>query len=232
MKREIGMKKTLIAFSALVGVAGLAAVAVIGASGSAEDASYSAAQVLNRPAPNFTLPDANGRAVSLADFRGRTVVLEWNNPECPFSRKHYGSGNMQRTQAAAARDNVVWLTINSSAPGNQGHMSGAEATAFLASSGARPTAYLLDPSGAVGRAYDARTTPHMYIINEAGTLVYAGAIDDRPSADPADIAGARNHVLTALSELRAGRAVSVATSRPYGCSVKYADSSVSPYPRA
>jgi hypothetical protein len=152
------------------------------------------------------------------------VVLEWNNPECPFSRKHYGSGNMQRTQAAAARDNVVWLTINSGAPGNQGHMNGAEARAFLASSGARPAHYLLDPAGQVGRAYDARTTPHMYVVNAAGTLVYAGAIDDRPTANPDDIQDARNHVLAALAELRAGRAVSVPTSRPYGCSVKYADS--------
>ena len=216
------MKKMLIAFTGLAGLAGVAAVAVIATSGSAEDASYSVAQVLGRPAPNFTLADANGRSVSLSDFRGRTVVLEWNNPECPFSRKHYSSGNMQRTQAAAARDGVVWLTINSGAPGNQGHMNGAEARAFLARSGARPAAYLLDPGGEVGRAYDARTTPHMYIINGSGMLVYAGAIDDRPTADPADVSGARNHVLAALSELKAGRAVSVATSRPYGCSVKYA----------
>jgi hypothetical protein len=218
------MKKMLVAFTALagLGLAGLAAVAFV-APGSADVASYSAAQVLGRPAPNFTLADANGRPVSLSDFRGRTVVLEWNNPECPFSRKHYGSGNMQRTQAAAARDNVVWLTINSGAPGNQGHMNGAEARAFLASSGARPAHYLLDPAGQVGRAYDARTTPHMYVVNAAGTLVYAGAIDDRPTANPDDIQDARNHVLAALAELRAGRAVSVPTSRPYGCSVKYAD---------
>ncbi len=211
------MKKMLIAFTALAGFAGLATVTggvIPGA----------AAQVVGRPAPNFALPDANGRAVRLSDFPGRTVVLEWNNPECPFVRKHYGSGNMQRTQAAAARDGVVWLTINSGAPGNQGHMSGTEANAFLARSGARPAAYLLDPGGNVGRAYGARTTPHMYIINGAGTLVYNGAIDDRPTANPADIEGARNHVLAALSELTAGRAVSVPTSRPYGCAVKYADS--------
>jgi hypothetical protein len=218
------MKKMLIAFTALAGLAGAAAIAfVVVAPGSADLSSYSAAQVLGQPAPNFTLADSNGRSVSLSDFRGRTVVLEWNNPECPFVRKHYGSGNMQRTQAAAARDNVVWLSINSGAPGNQGHMSGAEANAFVARSGARPAAYLLDPGGQVGRSYDARTTPHMYIVNPAGTLVYAGAIDDRPTANPEDINGARNHVLAALAELRAGRAVSVPTSRPYGCSVKYAD---------
>ena len=184
----------------------------------------SAAQVVGRPAPGFTLPDANGRSVSLSDFRGRTVVLEWNNPGCPFVQKHYGSGNMQRTQAAAASDGVVWLTINSGAPGNQGHMNGAEARAFVARSEARPAHYLLDPRGDVGRAYGARTTPHMYVVDGRGTLVYAGAIDDRPTANPADIDGARNHVLAALSDLEAGRAVSVPTSRPYGCNVKYADS--------
>jgi hypothetical protein len=179
------------------------------------------AQVVGQPAPDFTLADANGRQVSLSDYRGRTVVLEWNNPGCPFVQKHYGSGNMQRTQAAAARDNVVWLTINSGAPGNQGHLDGAQARAFVAQAGARPSAYLLDPTGVAGRAFGARTTPHMYVVNSAGTLVYAGAIDDRPTANPDDIAGARNHVLAALSEIKAGRPVSVATSRPYGCSVKY-----------
>ena len=214
------MKQMHVAFTALTAVAalsGLGAVAFI----IAPDA---AAQTVGQPAPNFTLPDANGRQVSLADFRGRTVVLEWNNPECPFVRKHYGSGNMQRTQAAAAREGAVWLTINSGGPGKQGHMNGAEARAFVAQAGARPTAYLLDPRGDVGRAYDARTPPHMYVVNGTGNLVYAGAIDDRPTADPADIEGARNHVLAALSEVSAGRAVTVATSRPYGCSVKYADS--------
>jgi hypothetical protein len=139
-------------------------------------------------------------------------------------KKHYDSGNMQKAQAAAAKDGVVWLTINSGAPGKQGHMSGAEAKALVAKSGARPTAYLLDPRGVVGKVYDAKTTPHMYVVNKAGTLVYAGGIDDKPTANPADINGARNHVLAALSELKAGKAVSVATSRPYGCAVKYSDS--------
>lgn len=203
--------KMLTAFTAFTALAAIAAPA-------------SAAPVVGQPAPNFTAADSNGRSVSLSDFRGRTVVLEWNNPECPFVRKHYGSGNMQRTQAAAARDNVAWLTINSSGPGNQGNMNGTQANAFLTSSRARPTAYLLDPRGVVGRTYEARTTPHMYIVNAAGTLVYAGAIDDRPTPNPADINGARNHVLAALAEIKAGRAVSVPTSRPYGCSVKYAGS--------
>ena len=184
----------------------------------------SAAPTIGQAAPNFRAADVNGKPVSLSDFRGKTVVIEWHNPGCPFVKKHYGSGNMQKAQAAAARDGAVWLTINSGAPGKQGHMSGAEAKALLASAGARPTAYLLDPNGVVGKAYEAKTTPHMYIVNKAGKLVYAGGIDDKPTANPADIAGARNHVLAALGELKAGKAVSVTTSRPYGCSVKYSDS--------
>ena len=199
------MNKMLTAFTALAVVAAPAA----------------AAPVVGRPAPNFKLADANGKPVSLSDFRGKTVVLEWNNPECPFVKKHYDSGNMQKTQAAATRDGAVWLSINSGAPGKQGHMSGTEAKSFVARAGARPSAYLLDPRGVVGRAYEARTTPHIYVVNKAGTLVYAGGIDDKPTKSAADIAGARNHVLAALSELKAGKPVSVATSRPYGCSVKY-----------
>jgi peroxiredoxin len=183
-----------------------------------------AAPVVGQAAPNFRLADVNGKPVTLSDYRGKTVVLEWNNPGCPFVKKHYDSGNMQKAQAAAAKDGVVWLTINSGAPGKQGHMSGAEAKAFVAKAGAKPAAYLVDPRGVVGKAYDAKTTPHMYIIDKAGTLVYAGGIDDKPTANPADINGARNHVLAALSELKAGKAVSVASSRPYGCSVKYAES--------
>ncbi len=215
-------KKLLIALTGLAGLAAVGAVYVAPHLGSDFVPPDLANPVVGQPAPNFTLADANGRSVSLSDFRGRTVVLEWNNPECPFVRKHYGSGNMQRTQAAAVSDGIVWLSINSSAPGNQGHMNGAEAGDFVATAGARPTFYLLDPRGEVGRAYGARTTPHMYVINGTGSLVYAGGIDDRPTADTADIDGARNHVLAALSELKAGRPVSVPTSRPYGCNVKYA----------
>jgi hypothetical protein len=183
-----------------------------------------AAPVVGQAAPNFKLADTNGKPVTLSDFRGKTVVLEWSNPECPFVKKHYNSGNMQKAQAAAARDGVVWLTINSSAPGKQGHINGGQAKSFVSKAGARPAAYLLDPRGVVGKVYDAKTTPHMYIVNKAGTLVYAGGIDDKPTPNPADVAGARNHVLAALSELKAGKAVSVTTSRPYGCSVKYSDS--------
>ena len=176
---------------------------------------------VGKAAPNFQASDVNGRPVSLAAFRGKTVVLEWSNPECPTVQKHYDSGNMQKSQAAAAADGAVWLTINSSAEGKQGYMTQAEAKAFVAAQRSRRTAYLLDPDGAVGRAYGATATPHMYVINSSGTLVYNGGIDDKPSTDKADIEGARNHVLAALGELKAGRPVSVPTSRPYGCSVKY-----------
>lgn len=202
------MKSMLTAFAALAVIA----------------APASAAPVVGKAAPNFKLADANGKPVTLSDFKGKTVVLEWNNPGCPFVRKHYDSGNMQAAQAAAAKDGVVWLSINSGAPGKQGHMNGSEANAFLKKAGARPSAYLLDPRGVVGKVYDAKTTPHMYIVNKAGTLVYAGGIDDKPTPNPADIKGARNHVLAALSEIKAGKPVSVPTTRPYGCSVKYSDS--------
>ena len=181
-----------------------------------------AQQTTGQPAGNFRLTDAGGRAVSLSDFRGRPVVLEWNNPGCPYVQKHYASGNMQRTQARAKAMGAAWLTINSGAPGKQGHMTGAEATAFVAREKAVPTAYLLDPEGRVGRGYAAKTTPHLYVIAPDGRLAYQGAIDDKPTADAADIAGARNHVLAALTEVKAGKPVSVAETRPYGCSVKYA----------
>ena len=198
-------------------VTAFTALAVIGAPASA-------APIVGQPAPNFKAADVNGKPVTLSQFRGKTVVLEWNNPECPFVKKHYNSGNMQKAQAAAAKDGVVWLSINSGAPGKQGHVSGAQAKAHLAKAGAKPTAYLLDPKGVVGKLYDAKTTPHMYIVNRAGTLVYAGGIDDKPTPNPADVNAARNHVLAALTEIKGGKAVSVATSRPYGCAVKYSDS--------
>ncbi|HEX8303186.1 redoxin domain-containing protein [Sphingomonas sp.] len=171
--------------------------------------------------PQFRAFDMNGKIVNLSDFRGKTVVLEWNNPGCPYVKKHYG-GNMQKTQAAARAQGVVWLTVNSGAPGQQGHMTGPEALKFVAGAGAKPTAYLLDPQGLVGKGYGAKTTPHMYIIDGAGKLAYKGAIDDKPSSNAADIASARNHVLAALAEMRVGKPVSVTETRAYGCSVKYA----------
>ena len=176
---------------------------------------------IGKAAPDFRVNDANGRPVSLADYRGKTVVLEWNNPDCPTVQAHYDSGNMQKTQAVAADDGVVWLTVNSSAEGKQGYMTPAEAKAFAASQASRRTAYLLDPKGELGRRYGATATPHMYVINAAGTLVYRGGIDDQPTTDKDEIAGARNLVLAALGDLKAGKPVSVPVSQPYGCSVKY-----------
>ena len=205
---------------AAAGLAAIPAVALVAGNMTAADPVL--AQVpIGAPAPGFSGNDVNGRTVRFADFRGKTVVLEWNNPECPSVKAHYESGNMLKAQAAAAEDGVVWLTINSSAKGKQGYMTPAEARALTASQQSRRTAYLRDPSGVVGRAYGATATPHMYIIDASGKLVYRGAIDDRPAADKDDIAGARNHVLAALGELKAGKPVSVPTSRPYGCSVKY-----------
>jgi peroxiredoxin len=180
-------------------------------------------QTIGQPAGNFRLMDADGKAVTLSQFKGRPVVLEWNNPGCPFVQKHYDSGNMQAAQAKAKSMGAAWLTINSGAPGKQGHMTGAQAKAFVATQKAQPTAYLLDPQGRVGKGYGAKTTPHMYLIDASGKLVYQGGIDDKPTADKADIAGARNHLLAALGEVKAGKKVSVAEARPYGCSVKYAD---------
>ena len=197
--------------------AGLVAVAVAATPGVAR------APVTGAPAGNFALTDMTGKTVRLSDYRGKTVVLEWNNPGCPFVQKHYNSGNMQKTQGAARADGVVWLTINSGAPGKQGHMTGPEAQSFVKGAKAVPAAYLLDGKGVVGKGYGAKTTPHMYIIDGAGKLVYQGGIDDKPTANPGDIAGARNHVLAALGEMKAGKPVSVAETRPYGCSVKYAE---------
>lgn len=180
-----------------------------------------AAAKINEPAPEFTLTDSNGTAHSLSDFRGKTVVLEWTNAECPFVVKHYKPGNMQRQQAEATANGVVWLTINSGAPGKQGHVDGAGANAIIERTGGKQTAYLIDADGKVGRLYGARTTPHMYVIDGEGVLRYMGAIDSNPSGDPADIAGATQYVEVALAELAAGKPVTAPVTQPYGCSVKY-----------
>ncbi|MEO0440928.1 MAG: redoxin domain-containing protein [Pseudomonadota bacterium] len=173
-------------------------------------------------AQDFKLTDMYGKTVQLSSFRGKTVVLEWHNPGCPFVKKHYDSGNMQKTQAAARKQGAVWLTINSGAPGKQGHMSGEQAQKLFADQEHKASHYLLDVKGLVGKAYSARTTPHMYVIDGAGTLVYQGGIDDKPTANPADIKGARNHVIAALDDLQSGQPVQMANTRAYGCSVKYA----------
>jgi hypothetical protein len=174
------------------------------------------------PAPLFAATDTHGRAQRLADYRGRWVVLEWHNQGCPYVRKHYDSGNMQRLQQTWTARGVVWLTVISSGPGLQGYVTAAEANAYAADRKAARTATILDPSGDLGHRYDARTTPHMFVINPRGVLIYNGAIDDKPSTEQTDIAGAVNHVGNALAESMVGRAVTVTTSRPYGCSVKYA----------
>lgn len=180
-----------------------------------------AAALPGAPAPAFALIDVNGKRVSLDDFRGRYVVLEWNNPACPFVRKHYGSGNMQALQKRFTADGVVWLAINSTAAGHPEYLKPEQQAAWIRQQGAAPTAALLDADGKVGRAYGARTTPHMYVIDPNGRLQYAGAIDDKRSTDPADVKTANNFVRQALTELRAGKPVSVASTPPYGCSVKY-----------
>ena len=180
-----------------------------------------ATATVGQPAPAFTLKDTNGKAVNLADYKGKTVVLEWHNPECPFVKKHYDSANMQSLQSKYTRDGVVWLAISSTEPAHQDYKKPAVVNALLKSSNASPTAYLMDESGATGKAYAARTTPHMYIVNAQGTLVYAGGIDDKRSANIADIKTAKNYVAAALDELKAGKNVSTPATSPYGCSVKY-----------
>ncbi|HYC58049.1 MAG TPA: redoxin domain-containing protein [Thermoanaerobaculia bacterium] len=173
------------------------------------------------PAPAFTLIDTRGKQHNLADFKGKYVVLEWVNFGCPFVKKHYGSGNMQATQKKAVDRGVVWLSVCSSADGKQGHMAAAEWNNEIASRKMASTAVLIDESGQVGKTYGAKTTPHMYIVNPDGVLIYKGAIDDKPTTDQDDIPGARNHVLAALDESMAGKPVSTASTTPYGCSVKY-----------
>jgi hypothetical protein len=176
---------------------------------------------VGQPAPDFSLTDISGQVRKLSDFRGKTVVLEWTNPECPIVQKHYRSGNMPALQKSATADGVVWLSINSGHPGGEGDYAPAQVAQWLSSTGARPTAYMRDLDGSVGHLYGARATPHMFVIAGDGTLVYAGAIDSIPSADPADIAQATNYVKAALDAVKAGRPVAVATSRAYGCAVKY-----------
>ena len=182
-----------------------------------------AAAAVGQAAPAFSATDTSGKTVSLADFKGRTVVLEWVNPGCPFVRKHYDSANMQATQKSAAAKGVVWLAINSTHAGASDYLAPAALAGWMKDQGAAPAATLMDADGRLGRAYGARTTPHMYVIDARGALVYAGAIDNKPTANPADIKGATNHVNQALAETLAGKPVSVATSQAYGCSVKYAD---------
>lgn len=182
-----------------------------------------AAPQVGQPAPEFTLTDSDGKAHKLSDFKGKFVVLEWLNHGCPFVVKHYGSGNMQKLQREYTGKDVVWLSIVSSAPGKQGHMSAEETNKAKAEKGSAATAILLEEDGTVGRLYEARTTPHMFVVGPEGTLIYAGAIDSVASPDPADVAGAKNYVKQALDEAMAGKPVSEPSTKAYGCGVKYAN---------
>jgi peroxiredoxin len=180
-----------------------------------------AAVTVGKPAPDFALTDLQGKPVKLSDYKGKFVVLEWVNPECPFVEKHYSSSNMQTLQKDAAAKQVTWLAINSTNASHSEYKSPEQMRKWLAEQNAAPAATLLDQDGKVGRLYGAKTTPHMYIINPQGELVYAGAIDDKRSTNPADIKTSKNYVTVALNEAIAGKPVSTASTTAYGCSVKY-----------
>jgi hypothetical protein len=199
----------------------LAASAVVGFALIAFSAAWAAR--VGEAAPDFTATDSNGEVHKLSEYQGKYVVLEWTNRGCPYTQKHYSSGNMQRLQREWTGRGVIWLTVASSAPGKQGYVTGSEENAYLKQANAAPTAVLLDPAGTLGHLYDAKTTPDIFIIGPKGTLIYSGAIDDRPSTDVADVNGAKNYVSLALDEATSGKPVSNPTTRPYGCSVKYAD---------
>jgi len=184
-------------------------------------AAAQAAPAVGQAAPDFTLKDASGKAVKLSDYRGKFVVLEWTNPGCPYVKKHYNTGNMGATQADATGRGAVWLSINSTAKGAWDYMEPAKVLAWQHERKGRPSALLADEEGTVGRAYGARTTPHMYIVDPQGKLVYAGGIDSIPSSDPDDIKKATNYVRQGLAEAMAGKAISSPATRPYGCSIKY-----------
>jgi AhpC/TSA family len=184
-----------------------------------------AAARIGEAAPDFTATASNGKTVRLADYRGKYVVLEWHNNGCPYVGKHYRSGNMQKLQKEWTSKVVIWLTVLSSGPGKQGYATASEENDYIAKMQAAPTAALLDPSGEIGHLYDAKTSPQMVVINPEGTLIYSGAIDDRPTTDLQDVEGATNYVTLALEQSMAGKPVQTPTTRPYGCSVKYSDSS-------
>ncbi|PJI44374.1 thioredoxin family protein [Ferrovibrio sp.] len=199
-----------------------AAIGTIGLLTAPQLVSANSGVQIGQAAPAFTAKDTNGKTVSLADLKGKTVVLEWSNHDCPFVKKHYTGNNMQALQKKWTGQNVVWLTIVSSPVGEQGHVDAAQANKLTTDRGAAPSAVLLDPKSQIARAYGATVTPHMYVIDKTGKLAYAGGIDDKPSTRVDDLKGARNFVDSALTELAQGKAVSTTTARPYGCTVKYA----------
>jgi peroxiredoxin len=180
---------------------------------------------VGQAAPTFSGKDSQGKTESLEQYRGKYVVLEWTNRTCPFTKKHYDSGNMQALQQQWTGKGVVWLTVLSSSPSHtgDGYLTASEENAYIEQVHAHPTAALLDPSGEIGRLYSAKTTPHMFVIDPQGKLIYAGAIDDKPTTDTADVKGSKNYVSAALTEAMAGQPVEVASTRPYGCSVKYGE---------
>ncbi len=202
-------RRTFVALSSLLSVLALAA-------GSAH-----AAATVGQAAPDFTLKDAVGKTVKLSDFKGKHVVLEWTNPNCPFVQKHYNSGNMPTTQKDATARGVVWLAINSTEKAHRDYLEPAKLVAWKQERKSAPSAVLMDEEGTVGKAYGARTTPHMYIVNPQGQLIYAGGIDSIPSASASDIPKATNYVKLAVGEALAGKPLSASTTQPYGCSVKY-----------
>jgi hypothetical protein len=193
----------------------LIAVAAIGASMPAW------AATAGQPAPNFALTDSQGKAVQLSDFKGRYVVLEWTNPGCPFVRNHYNTRNMQMLQQGWGPRGIVWLSIDSSSKSSWDYMEPAKLGEWMQARGAAQKAVLMDPDSAIAKLYQAKTTPHMFVINPEGTIIYAGAIDDRPSTRPEDPPAAHNYVRAALTQAIGGTAVTTAASTPYGCSIKY-----------
>jgi peroxiredoxin len=202
------MRRSLLQFLMGLGIAVIAAAPLL-------------AVRVGQAAPDFSAGASNGQTYKLSDFHGKFVVLEWHNQGCPYTRKHYDSGNMERLQKEWTAKGVVWFTVISSAPGEEGYVNASQENDYLKRMNAVPTAALLDPKGQIGRLYDAKTTPQMIVIGTTGVILYDGAIDDRPTSDSSDIAGAKNYVSLALNEALAGKPLSIATTRPYGCSVKY-----------
>lgn len=180
-----------------------------------------AAPEIGKPAPEFMGQDVNDKHVMLSELKGKTVVLEWTNPDCPFVKKHYDSNNMQALQKEATDDGVVWVSIDSSAEGKEGHYPASELAKIYEDKGAHASHLMIDASGEIGKLYDAKTTPHMFVIDKEGILVYQGAIDDKSGFDPEEVKTAKNYVRAALADLKAGKAVEVSSTKPYGCGVKY-----------
>lgn len=209
----------------LTGQTFMAGLALAGLSFTAIPAFAESTARIGQPAPAFQAVDVDGKARSLSEFTGKTVILEWTNHECPYVRKHYNSATMQRLQKDMAKDGIVWLSVISSPPGEQGYVKAAKAKELTVQRDAAPAGVLLDPNSKVARAYGAQTTPHMYIIDPKGTLAYRGAIDDKPSSNPASLDGARSYVRQAVAEMKAGKPVSEASTKSYGCAVKYAPQS-------